>query len=73
MLISTKDRLVRPRKQRQLAAALNAQVVEVEMDHLGALEQPIQFASATVALVSSVAAALPSASAGAIRSASDSN
>ena len=32
MLISTKDRLVKPRKQRQLAAALGATVVEVEMD-----------------------------------------
>lgn len=73
MLISTKDRLVKPRKQRQLAAALRATVVEVEMDHLGALERPVQFASATVELVSSVAAALPAGSAGSIRSASDSN
>ncbi len=74
MLISTQDRLVRPRKQRQLAAALNAKVVEVEMDHLGALERPAQFASATVELVAFVAAALPTASAaGSIRSASVSN
>lgn len=73
MLISTKDRLVKPRKQRQLAAALRATVVEVEMDHLGALERPSQFSSATVELVSSVVAALPPASAGSIRSASDSN
>lgn len=73
MLISTKDRLVRPKKQRQLAAALNAKVIEVEMDHLGALERPVQFASATVELVSSVAASLASASVGSIRSASDSN
>lgn len=72
MLISTKDRLVKPRKQRQLAAALRATVVEVEMDHLGALERPTQFSSATVELVTSVAAALPSAVAGSIRSASDS-
>lgn len=70
MLISTKDRLVRPRKQRQLAAALDATVVEVEMDHLGALERPTQFASATVELVAVVAAALRPASAGSIRSAS---
>jgi len=73
MLIATEDRFVKPRKQRQLAAALGATVVEVEMDHLGALERPVQFASATVELVSLVAAALPSASAGSIRSASDSN
>jgi 3-oxoadipate enol-lactonase len=73
MLISTKDRFVKPRKQRQLAAALGAKVVEVEMDHLGALERPAQFSSVTVELVSSVAAVLASASAGSIRSASASN
>lgn len=73
MLISTKDRLVKPRKQRRLAEALNAKVLEVDMDHLGALERPAQFASATVELVSSVAAALPSVSVGSIRSAIDSN
>lgn len=61
MLVSTKDRLVRPRKQRQLAKALGAKVIEVPMDHLGALALPGQFASATVELVSSVAAALPAA------------
>lgn len=76
ILISTKDRLVKPRKQRALAAALDATVVEVAMDHLGALERPTQFASATVELVSSVAAAagssLPAGSSGSIRSASDS-
>lgn len=73
ILISTKDRLVRPRKQRQLAEALNAKILEVEMDHLGALERPVQFASATVELVSSVTAVLPPGSAGSIRSAIDSN
>lgn len=58
MLVSTRDRLVAPRKQRELAAALRARVVEVPMEHLGAVELPDQFASATVELVSSVAAAL---------------
>ena len=72
MLLSTKDRLVPPRKQRQLAGALGATIVEVEMDHLGALERPTQFASATVELVSSVVASLPPAAAGSIRSASES-
>ena len=57
-LISTRDRLVKPRKQRELASALRATVVEVPMDHLGAIEMPDQFASATVELVSSVAAAI---------------
>jgi 3-oxoadipate enol-lactonase len=55
-LISTRDRLVKPRKQRALAAALGADVVEVAMDHLGALEQPDEFAAATVELISRVAA-----------------
>ena len=58
MLLSTKDRLVRPRKQRELARALNARVLEVPMDHLGAIEMPDQFASATVELVSSLVAVL---------------
>ncbi|MGA9278323.1 alpha/beta fold hydrolase [Ilumatobacter sp.] len=54
MLLSTEDRLVRPRKQRELARALDARIIEVPMDHLGALDMPDQFASATVELVSSV-------------------
>ena len=54
-LISTRDRLVRPRKQRALARALAARVVEVPMDHLGAIEQPADFAAATVDLVNEVA------------------
>lgn len=58
MLVSTRDRLVAPRKQRELAAVLRARVVEVPMEHLGAVELPDQFASATVELVSSVADAL---------------
>lgn len=70
VLVSTEDRLVKPSKQRQLAAALEAEVVEVAMDHLGALERPTQFASATVELVSSVASVVLSA--GSIRSAIDS-
>lgn len=55
-LISTGDRLVKPRKQRALAAALAAQVVEVPMDHLDALDERSGFAEATVALVAHVAA-----------------
>lgn len=68
MLLSTKDRLVRPKKQRELAAALRATIVEVPMDHLGAIEMPDQFASATVELVSSVAASLAAGAASAIDS-----
>ena len=73
VLISTRDRLVRPRKQRELAAALGARVVEVPMDHLGAIELPDQFASATVELVSSVVAALPAGPAPAAVTSSDSS
>ena len=72
-LISTRDRLVKPRKQRELASALRATIVEVPMDHLGAIEMPDQFASATVELVSSVAAAISSGSAPPAVSVSDSN
>ncbi len=72
MVISTKDRIVKPRKQRQLAAALNEQVIEVAMAHIGALGRPTQFASATVEAVSVVAAALPpSESAGSLPAPSD--
>lgn len=69
MLVSTRDRLVKPRKQRALAAALDAYVVEVAMDHLGALEQPDQFSSATAELVSSLAGELSPGAAGSIRAA----
>jgi 3-oxoadipate enol-lactonase len=58
MLISTKDRLVKPKKQRQLAVALQAHVVEVPMDHLGAWDMPVEFAAATSALVSFVRASI---------------
>jgi 3-oxoadipate enol-lactonase len=33
MLVTTRDRLVRPAKQRQLAEALHAQVIEIAADH----------------------------------------
>ena len=55
MLITTKDRLVRPRKQRALANALGAEVREIATDHLGPWEQPDQFSSATLELLSLVA------------------
>ncbi len=55
MLITTKDRLVKPRKQRALAKALGAEVREISTDHLGPWEQPDQFSSATLELLSLVA------------------
>jgi pimeloyl-ACP methyl ester carboxylesterase len=53
-LITTKDRLVRPRKQRALAAALNAEIRELPGDHLAPWEKPRQFSSLTVELVAGV-------------------
>jgi 3-oxoadipate enol-lactonase len=65
MLVTTNDRLVKPYKQRELAAALDADVVEVAMDHLGAIAQPERFGSVTAALVASVASRVSSRSASA--------
>ena len=55
-MVTTRDRLVKPRKQRALAKLLEADIVEVEGDHLTPWEHPDEFAAATVALVRSVAA-----------------
>ena len=55
-LITTEDRLVRPRKQRALAEALGADVRELTGDHLSAWVHPEEFAAATVELVALVAA-----------------
>lgn len=60
-LITTKDRLVTPAKQRALATALDAFVVELPADHLGSWELPDAFATATVALVGTVASRSASA------------
>jgi pimeloyl-ACP methyl ester carboxylesterase len=49
-LITTRDRLVKPRKQRALAKALRAHVVEVDADHLCSLDRPHEFSAATLAL-----------------------
>ena len=50
-LITTSDRLVRPRKQRALARVLGADVRELDGDHLSAWEHPNEFAAVTVELV----------------------
>jgi len=55
-LITTKDRLVRPSKQRALAAALGATVREHSGDHLAALADAAEYSTATVELVELVAA-----------------
>jgi pimeloyl-ACP methyl ester carboxylesterase len=53
-LITTKDRLVRPRKQRALAAALSAEIRQLGADHSAPWELPCQFSSLTVELVADV-------------------
>lgn len=58
MLVTTADRLVKPRKQRQLAAAINAHVLEVDGDHLAPWVNPVEFSAVTTALVQHVAAAI---------------
>jgi pimeloyl-ACP methyl ester carboxylesterase len=55
-LITTKDRLVRPRKQRALAAALGASTRELAADHSAPWDRPRQFSSLTLELVSDVVA-----------------
>jgi pimeloyl-ACP methyl ester carboxylesterase len=55
-LITTRDRLVRPRNQRALADAVGAEVRELAGDHLSAWEHPKEFAAATVELVALAAA-----------------
>lgn len=53
-LVTTRDRLVKPRKQRALAAALGATVVEVAADHVCALVNHEEYSKATVLLVEQV-------------------
>jgi 3-oxoadipate enol-lactonase len=50
-LVTTRDRLVRPRKQRELAAALGSFVLEMEADHIAVWEAPATYSAATLALV----------------------
>ncbi len=56
-LITTRDRLVGPGKQRALAAALGATVRELRSDHFAALADPAPFAALTVELVDEVVSA----------------
>jgi 3-oxoadipate enol-lactonase len=50
-LVTTKDRLVPPRKQRELADALGAGVLEMEADHVAVWAAPTTYASLTVSMV----------------------
>jgi pimeloyl-ACP methyl ester carboxylesterase len=53
-LITVADRLVRPHKQRALAKALHAHVVELDGDHVAMWQHPEQFSDVTLALVDHV-------------------
>jgi pimeloyl-ACP methyl ester carboxylesterase len=55
-LITTRDRLVWPRKQRALADALGAHVIEIADDHLCSWTSNEEFAKATLTLVQHVLA-----------------
>jgi len=50
-LITTADRLVKPRKQRALAKAVDATTRDLAADHFSTITHPDQFASLTVELV----------------------
>jgi pimeloyl-ACP methyl ester carboxylesterase len=54
-LITTADRLVRPAKQRALAAALGASRRELAADHFSTVSHPEEYAALTVELVDRVA------------------
>lgn len=53
-LITTADRLVPPHKQRALAAALSAEVIELAQDHLVTITHPEDYSLATLATLESV-------------------
>ncbi|MGE5290003.1 MAG: alpha/beta fold hydrolase [Micromonosporaceae bacterium] len=57
MLITTRDRLVRPSKQRELAEALHAQVIEIDEDHDLPLVKGDEYARLTRLAVDTVATA----------------
>lgn len=61
VVVTTKDRLVRPRKQRALASAVpGAHVIEVKADHDAPLMEADALRAATVAAVRHVASPVPS-------------
>jgi 3-oxoadipate enol-lactonase len=59
MVITTRDRLVPPVKQRALAEALRASIVEVPIDHPGTITNGFEFSAALRRAVDAVAARLP--------------
>jgi 3-oxoadipate enol-lactonase len=71
MCVTTTDRLVRPHKQRQLAEALSAPVIEIRGDHGVPVMRSSRYAAATVEAIDRVAADAGLASAASVRPASD--
>jgi 3-oxoadipate enol-lactonase len=59
VLLTTRDHLVKPRKQRAMADAVRAHVREVVGDHFCTLELPDEYARATVSLVDDVLRGVP--------------
>lgn len=55
VLVTAKDRLVFPRKQREMATALNGRITELAGDHLCTLARPAEYAAATAAQVTRLA------------------
>jgi 3-oxoadipate enol-lactonase len=56
--VTTTDRLVRPHKQRQLAEALGAEVIEIRGDHGVPVMRGARYAEATVRAIDRVASAI---------------
>lgn len=54
VVLTTKDQLVSPRKQRQLAQATNAKVLPIDGDHFVNVGRPADFSAVTVSAVRSV-------------------
>jgi 3-oxoadipate enol-lactonase len=57
-LLTLRDTVVLPHKQRAVAAAVNAQIVELDGDHMAPIVMPREFAEATRRAVSLVVAAI---------------
>jgi pimeloyl-ACP methyl ester carboxylesterase len=51
VVLTTKDQLVSPRKQRELAQSTNAHVVPLDGDHFVYVGKPAEFSSATLRAV----------------------
>lgn len=56
VVVTTADRLVPPRRQRELAAALGAQIIELDADHDACIRNGAAYAAAIVAAVEGVQA-----------------